>query len=293
MIKRKIAMVAVMVVVLLITSNHIKADEDDAGVVSLGKDLTEEQQNQILEIFGAKDDTKVIYVTNEEEKEYLSSYIKEEVIGSRAISSAYVKRLENKQGIDVETYNITWVTKEMYMNALVTAGVTDAKVKVASPIEVSGTAALTGIIKAFEDVSGVRIGKKEKQVANEEIAKTGQLAEYIGKDRASQLIKEIKEEVIDKNIKDEEQIRRIIVEVTGELNIKLNEEQMKDIVNLMKNISGLNLNFENIQKQLKGIADEVKEVTENNEEVKSILQQILDFIKSIFESLFTLLGDIL
>lgn len=293
MMKRSVFTVAIVVVLLLVTSNYIKADEDDAGVVSLGKDLTEEQQNEIIDLFGVKEDTKVIYVTNEEEKEYLSSYIKEEVIGSRAISSAYVVRLKENQGIDVDTYNITWVTKEMFMNALVTAGVTDAKVKVASPIEVSGTAALTGIIKAFEDVSGEKIGEKEKQAANEEIAKTGQLAEDIGKDRASQLVKEIKEEVIDKNIKDEEQIRKIIVEVTGELNIKLNEEQMRDIVNLMKNISGLNLNFENIQGQLKGITDEIKEVTENNEEVKSILQQILDFIKSIFESLFTLLGDIL
>ena len=151
---------------------------------------------------------------------------------------------------------------------------------------------MTGIIKAFEDVSGKKIGEKEKKTANEEIAKTGQLAEDIGKDKASQLIKEIKEEVIDKNVKDEDQIRRIIVEVTGELNINLNEEQISDIVNLMKNISVLNLNLEDIQGQVKDITNELKEVVKDNKEVKSILQQIFDFIKNLFKGLVTWLGDI-
>lgn len=290
MFRKVIAVMIITMIFILGTLSKVNAEEDI--VISLGKDLTEQQQSEIIEIFGAKDDAKIIYVTNEEEKEYLSNYIKEEVIGSRAISSAYVKRLGDNRGINVETYNISWVTKEMYMNALVTAGIKNAEVKVASPIEVSGTAALTGIIKAFEDISGKKIGEEEKRTANEEIAKTGQLAENIGKDKASKLIKEIKEEVIDKNINNEEQIRKIVVEVTGELNIKLDEQQINDIISLMKNISGLNLNIQDIQGQLKNITNEIREVAEDNKEVKSILQQILDFIKDLFNSLVTWLGDI-
>ena len=38
----------------------------------------------------------------------------------------------------------------MYINALATAGVKDASVYVTAPFSVSGTPALTGIIKAYE-----------------------------------------------------------------------------------------------------------------------------------------------
>ncbi len=284
---RKSIFIIILVLFLNLISLRDIYAQDENIVISLGEDLKEEQKNEILEIFDVTDDTKIIYVTNEEEKKYLGRYIDEDIIGNRAISSAYVKSLDDDSGIDVETYNITWVTKKMYMNALVTAGVKNAKVKVASPVKVSGTAALTGIIKAFEDASGEKIGEKEKQVANEEVAKTGQLGEEIGKDKASQLIKEIKEEIIVKNVKDEEQIRRIIIDVTGELNINLNEKQISDIVSLMKNISELNLNIEDIQSQLRGIVNKIKEVTENNQEVRSILQRIIDFIRNLFASLFT------
>ena len=284
---RKSIFIIILVLFLTLISLRDIYAQDENIVISLGEDLKEEQKNEILEIFGAADNAKIIYVTNEEEKKYLGRYIDEDIIGNRAISSAYVKSLDDDSGIDVETYNITWVTKKMYMNALATAGVKNAKVKVASPVKVSGTAALTGIIKAFEDASGEKIGEKEKQVANEEVAKTGQLGEEIGKDKASQLIKEIKEEIIVKNAKDEEQIRRIIIDVTGELNINLNEKQISDIVSLMKNISELNLNIEDIQSQLRGIVNKIKEVTENNQEVRSILQRIIDFIRNLFASLFT------
>ena len=284
---RKSIFIIILVLFLNLISLRDIYAQDENIVISLGEDLKEEQKNEILEIFDVTDDTKIIYVTNEEEKKYLGRYIDEDIIGNRAISSAYVKSLDDDSGIDVETYNITWVTKKMYMNALATAGVKNAKVKVASPVKVSGTAALTGIIKAFEDASGEKIGEKEKQVANEEVAKTGQLGEEIGKDKASQLIKEIKEEIIVKNVKDEEQIRRIIIDVTGELNINLNEKQISDIVSLMKNISELNLDIEDIQSQLRGIVNKIKEVTENNQEVRSILQRIIDFIRNLFASLFT------
>ncbi len=42
----------------------------------------------------------------------------------------------------------------MYISALATAGITDARIIVASPFEVSGTAALTGVYKAYEDMTG-------------------------------------------------------------------------------------------------------------------------------------------
>src|SRR5699024_4667498 len=46
--------------------------------------------------------------------------------------------------------NITKVTNDMYTNALLTAGVTDALIEIASPVKVTGESALTGIYKAYD-----------------------------------------------------------------------------------------------------------------------------------------------
>lgn len=66
----------------------------------------------------------------------------------------YITILDDGSGLNVSTKNINWCTEQMYKNALTTAGITDADVKVTAPFEVSGTAALTGIYKAYEDITG-------------------------------------------------------------------------------------------------------------------------------------------
>ncbi|WP_176718876.1 DUF1002 domain-containing protein [Caloranaerobacter ferrireducens] len=283
----------IVIVLFLVFISSAAHTQDFDVVVSIGEDLTEKQKNEILELFNVKDNVKIIKVTNSEERKYLGKYIDEKLIGTKAISSAYVKKLSNNEGISVETYNITWVSKEMYMNALVTAGIKDAKVKVAAPYEVSGTAALTGIIKAFENATGNKIGEREKEVANEEIAKTGELGQKIGKKQASQLIKEIKEEVVAKDLKEEDKIRKIVIKVSNELNIKLEKEEIDEIVKLMKDISELNLNLKEIKKQLKGISDKLNELSKENQEIKSLLERILEFLRKLFSDILTKLNNIL
>ena len=45
----------------------------------------------------------------------------------------------------------------MYKNALATAGISDANIIVAGPFELSGTAALVGILKAYKDMTGEEV----------------------------------------------------------------------------------------------------------------------------------------
>jgi len=253
-------------------------------VVSLGADLTEGQRKQMLKLFGVKEEeVKIIEVTNQEERDYLEGLVSDKTIGTRAISSCYVKPLADGEGIIVETYNITWVTKEMFANAMVTAGVENAHVIAGAPFNVSGTAALTGIIKAFEEAEGENLSEEAKKVANEELVTTGELGEDIGKDKAAELIKEIKERVISEQIKDAEDIRRIIVEISAELNINLTEQQIDQIVNLMEKIRNLDLNVENIREQLNKIAGNLDDVRKKIEENKGLIQKILDAIISFFQ----------
>lgn len=273
---------ALCLIVLTTTSVMAKGQT----VISLGKDLNEAQRTQMKELLGADEDTKIIEVTNEEERRYLGKYVDSKIIGTRAISSAYVETLSEGAGIKAEVYNVTWVTKDMVINAVATAGIKDANVKVAAPFNVSGTAALTGIIKAFEDATGEEVSEEQKEVANEEIAKTGELGQDIGKDEATELVKNVKEEIIEKNITNNIEIEKVIVESAKELNITLTEEQKQKITELMERIANLDLNVDEIKSQVKNISDKLGKLTENSEEVKSGWNKIVEFFNRIIERLF-------
>lgn len=260
---------------------------DAAEVVSIANDIDMTQRQEMLDIFGVDEsEVRMITVTNQEERKYLEGIAPDEQIGNSTISSAYVQFLDNGSGIEVETHNITWVTEEMYESALVTAGVKDAKIMAAAPFPVSGTGALTGIIKGFEVATGETISDEQKRVANEEMVVTGELGEEIGKDEATNLIVSIKEELVGKNIKDREDIKQIIIDISGRLDINLNTNQIEDLTNLMEKIGGLNLDTEQIKNQLEGIGNKLNELVNENQEVRSLLERILDAIKDFFNSIF-------
>ncbi len=284
--KSLIKHIIIMLIFTIVFS--IFAYADNTVVVTLAKNLNDTQREQILELFNVSEETtKIIEVTNEEERRYLEGIAPEEQIGRITISSAYVEALEEGHGIEVETYNISWVTKEMYQSALVTAGVKDAKVIAAAPYSVSGTGALTGIIKAFEQATGKKISEEQKKVANEEVIKTGELGEEIGKEKATELVRVVKEEVTAKRIKDPEEIKRIIIDIAGRLDINLNAEQIDSISKLMEKINKLNLNTEEIKNQLRGIGEKLDKTLKDNEQVKSLLQRIIEAIRNFFNSLLS------
>lgn len=284
---RKIGLIVLSFII--ISTMSITAFAKETGTVSIGKDLNQDQRRQMLDHFGAEEGDNIIEVSNQEERKYLGEHVPSKQLGSRAISSSYVKPSRKGSGIKVETYNIDWVTEDMLISALVTAGVQDADVKVAAPFKVSGTAALTGIIKGFEGATGTVISEIEKEVASEEIAKTGQLADDIGKEEASQIMNRVKEEVVEGKLKDPAEIKKIIEREAQAINIELTEEQKEKIEELMVKISNLDLNVEDIKSQLKNIssslAEKLDDLRENSDEIKSVLDKILEGIRNIFDKI--------
>ncbi|CCQ94242.1 conserved exported hypothetical protein [[Clostridium] ultunense Esp] len=283
---RKKTLIFILMIVLVFSSIVYADKEGENIVVALGKNLSTEQRREMLNFFDVDENVKIIEITNEEEREYLGKYIDEKLIGTRAISSVYVEKLPEGEGITVESHNITWVTNDMYRNASVTAGVKDAKIIVSSPIKVSGTAALTGVIKAFEDITGEEITEKEKEIASEEIAKTATLGNEIGQEKAEELINNIKIYIIDNNIKSKGSIKKVVEQMANDLGIELTAGQIDQIVSLMRNISKLNLDIDQIKGQLKDISGKIDKITEQNIEIKSILERILDAIASFFNRIF-------
>lgn len=270
---------------VFIFSSFAFADSD--VVVTLAKNIDAKQREEILELFNVEEDeVETIEVNNQEEREYLEGVASEAQLGKKTMSSAYVELLDDNSGINVETYNITWVTKEMYANALATAGVKNAKVIAAAPIPVSGTGALTGVLKAFEQATGEKIDEEQKKVANEEVVRVGELGEDVGQEKASDLVREVKERVVENNVKDPEEIKNIIIEIAGDLNINLNTEQIEKIGDLMEKISKLELDTESIKNQLKDIGKKIDDTLKDNEEARNFLQKIFDAISDFFKSIF-------
>lgn len=257
-------------------------------VITFGADLDRAQKSMLASKFGvnlAEANVPVVDVTNAEERKYLAGLVPENVIGTRAISSAMVEVLPAGRGITVETQNINWVTTDMYANAMATARVKDARVIVAAPFPVSGTAALTGIFKAFEAATGKSLGDQAKKVANEELVRTGELARDIGKDNATRLVLLVKEKVITERTKDPERIRQIIINVAGDLNINLNNRQIEDLTTLMQKISGLNLNITDITDQLTNLRTEIQRKITEQPELRNWFERLLDAINQLVQQI--------
>lgn len=287
--------IALLVFLLLLATGILYLNQEDmlltvgnnttsGVVVTLGEDLTPGQKDEILDLFsGYKDlqDVKIITVSNQEEKQLLSGIVEEELIGTRAISSAYVELMERSSGIEVKTENITSITPFMYANALTTAGIEDARVVIAAPFPVSGTAALAGIMKAFEAASGKKLSAAAKETAVREAAETSRLGEKIGKDNAEKLVYEVKKRVIDNKISDPQSIRKIIIEISGDLNIRLSEADIKRITDLMLKINKLDISINDLGVQLKLLDRNLKEIKGVSGEVGNLWQRLLNFLQNL------------
>ena len=213
------------------------AKADSSKVVTLGANLSDEQKNEMYDYFGTSaDKVETIEVTNADERIYMEGIASESQIGTRTYSCSYVEPTESG-GIQVKTANLTFVTSSMIASTLTTSGVENCNVVAASPIEVSGTGALTGIMMAYETASGETLDEGQKEAATEELVTTGELADAIGQEEATDLMNNIKQEVIEDGITDEGEIQDVVEDNADKLNITLTQEQLDKIVALMEKIS--------------------------------------------------------
>lgn len=274
------------IALLMLVPSFVFADARPGEVVvTLGEDLTEAQKQQILnEMNVNENEVEIIYVSNEEEHKYLGKYISKAQIGTKAISSAKVTLREKGAGINVETNHIVWVSDMMYANALVTAGIKDADIYVTAPFDVSGTGALTGIIKAYEITADIQIPEEQKQIANEELVKTGELAEKVGMENATELMNRIKEEIANNPVQSEEDLRSLIQKIAQELGITLTDEELNGLTSLFMRLKDLNIDWNQVQNQISKIRDNLGDFLAR-EDTQSFIRSILDFINQIIESI--------
>jgi len=255
-------------------------------VVTLGKDLTLAQRDAILKEMGVDENSvKIIEVTNEEEHRYLGKYLSKATIGRHAISSAKIVLTDSGKGIAVKTNNITTITDSMYANAAITAGIKDADIYVTAPFKVSGTAGLTGIIKAFETATGQKIDENKKQVANEEIVRTADLAKELGDpNKAVQFINRVKEEVANEKPQTPEEYRDIIINVSNEFNINLNEQTVNQLIQFSQHFSQLNIDWNQLSQQFESLRGDINKIL-NDKATQGLIDTILEWLGELFSAL--------
>ena len=226
-----------LVMTISAVSIPLTAKADGAKVVTLGANLSDEQKNSMYEYFGTSaEEVETIEVNNADERKYMEGIATEAQIGTRTYSCSYVEPTESG-GIQVKVANLTFVTSSMIASTLLTSGVENCNVVAASPIEVSGTGALTGIMMAYETASGEELDEDQKATATEELITTGELADTVGQQEATELMNEVKQDVIEDGLTDPAEIQESINDAASDLNITLTEDQMNKIVALMQKIS--------------------------------------------------------
>lgn len=267
--------------------------EDDApskGYLSFGKDLTDGEKLTVMKSLGVSAVTIANYtegvVTNAEEHKYLDSYLSQDVIGSKALSSVKVEEAAEGTGLVVETHNITFCTPEMYTNALATAGFTDANIVVAGPYDISGTAALVGAMKAYSAMKGTEIDETTLDAANNELVFTGKLGESIGQIQAAELVALVKNRVVNDNLSSEGDIKKAIKQAASEVGVSLDNTQIQEMTALMTKIKGLNLDINAIKNQAKGIYNKLQSMDIDPDKARGFFGRIGLWFKNLWKKIF-------
>ncbi|WP_284140222.1 MULTISPECIES: DUF1002 domain-containing protein [unclassified Virgibacillus] len=255
-------------------------------IVVLGEKLTEKQKEETRKLLKVSNDDTVdeYIVTGEDGAAYIGGNP-----NSNMYSSAKITVEESGKGLQIDIVtqeNITEVTNEMYANALLTAGVENATVLVASPVKVSGHSALTGIYKAF-DVKGVALDKERMELANEELGIASELAkkEGLSQEKVSELLTEIKTAIAEQNPATKEDVEKIVKEQLDKLEISLNEKDRQLLIDLFEKMRDLNINFDNVKEQLNDIASKVQDKLGELVNDEGFWQNVGNFFNQIFEAL--------
>lgn len=276
----KRALPIVLAVCMLASLCAVSAIDAGETRTVIGADLTDEQIKTVYKTFGIeRGSVKELTVTNKDERQYLSGVISDAQIGTKSISCISIEVLDAGKGMTVATSHITYCTSQMYISALATAGITDAKISVAAPFDVSGTAALTGVYKAYEDITGTKLDETAKAVSSQELATTAELAQAIGDYDSVEIVNELKLILNETKDMTDAELRAKIKEIAAEYDVTLTDDQMTQLVNLCRSLEKLDTNA--LLSKVQAVQDTLKQLAGARDKVASFTGKVKDVITAI------------
>lgn len=198
-----------------------------------------------------------------------------------------IVKKEKGNGINISTKNISYCTVGMYKNALVTAGIEDADIIVAGPKNISGTAALVGVFKAYQEMTGKELPQENVDTALNELVLTGQLESSTGADSESVegLVAYLKQQIAENGLTDDDSIQQSpLMNAADKFDVTLTEDQKAQLLELLKKIGDLDLDVDSLVNQAKSIYDKIENLGADG---------IFDKIGSFFSNLFSSIADFL
>ena len=147
----------------------------------------------------------------------------------------------------------------MIATALSTAGVTNCEVVAACPYEVTGTGALTGVMKAYESASGEKLDSTKKDLAAKEVVVTGDVAKQVGQDNATNIINQAKMQIIGDNVQNADEIYNIVNNIAVQNGISLSQDELDTIVSLLQQIAQQNYDIQEMKKTLENIQQNLEQ----------------------------------
>lgn len=258
-------------------------------IVTIGTNLNEQQRQEVLQYFGAGENAQIIDVDISEERQYLSGKVPDAQIGNSTNSCAMITYTKKGSGVNVTTHNINYVTPDAYKSAILTAGINDADVQITAPIEVSGTGALTGIMKAYEVSTGDEISEDVKQAATQELVTNAELGQEIGDDQANDLINTIKQEIAEQKPETPEEVQSIVDQVLQQLGITLTDEQYQQLLDLINQLSKLDIDWDSLADNVSSLIGQASDYL-HSDEGQGFLAKLQDVINSFFDWLRGVFG---
>lgn len=277
---------------MLLMAGCMQVSAAESGVLALGANLSDSQKAEVYAQMGITAEQaasyQTIYITNDMEHQYLDESLGSSVVGSHSLSSVLLIPQESGAGLTVETHNINYCTIAMYRNALLTAGVQDAKVIVAAPMPISGTAALIGAVKAYETYSGTTVSDEAINAATDELVLTGELSDELDSEQISDLIAYLKQQIAEKGLDDPGKLTELVNEASDKMDLKLTDEQVSRIVDLLLKLDNLDIDAGKLASQAKELYDKLDAMG-----IKLDSEKVGNFVTRMVSSIWDLIQSFL
>lgn len=159
--------------------------------------------------------------------------------------------------VKVDSSKITTITPKMYASALRSAGISQGKVYVTSPVTATGESALAGIMNSYEVATNTEIPEEVKQAATDEITVQSEILDNdnsnVSAEQLSKLMDDVKIIVQEGNITNHNEIVNIIYNYTVVNNINISDSDIENLANTIEEIQSVQGQADQYRSQLSDV----------------------------------------
>jgi len=114
-------------------------------------------------------------------------------------------------------------------------------------------------MKAYESASGQELDSTKKDLAAKEVVVTGDVAQQVGQDNATNIINQAKLQIIGDNIQNADEIYNIVNNIAVQNGVTLTQDELDTIVSLLQQIAQQNYDIQEMKKTLEDIQQNLED----------------------------------